>query len=52
MTNHYSPKTFLRQTSNDLLRQCFADKGALSDLPWDNQWVRQTATWALEQLRS
>jgi hypothetical protein len=34
--SHYSPKTFLRQTSNDLLRQCFTDRGGvLSDLPWD-----------------
>ena len=34
MTNQYSPKTFLRQTPNELLRDCFTSKGALSDIPW------------------
>jgi hypothetical protein len=34
MPQHYSPKTFLRQTSNELLRQCFAAHGALKELPW------------------
>lgn len=34
MINHYSPKTFLRQTSNSLLQQCFARQGALTDVDW------------------
>ncbi len=35
MVQHYSPKTFLRQTSNSLLRECFAREKALNDVPWD-----------------
>lgn len=35
MSHNYSPKTFLRQTSNTLLRQCFGAKGALAEIPWD-----------------
>jgi hypothetical protein len=35
VAHQYSPKTFLRQTSNTLLRECFAEKGALIDVPWD-----------------
>jgi len=36
MVLHYSPKTFLRQTSNQLLQQCFAEQEALGDIPWDD----------------
>lgn len=31
---HFTPKTFLRQTSNELLRTCFGRFGVLQDLPW------------------
>lgn len=34
MSQHYAPKTFLRQTSNRLLRECFKD--ALDDVDWDS----------------
>ena len=34
MPTHYTPKTFLRQTSNDLLQACFGRVGALEELPW------------------
>lgn len=34
MTIHYTPKTFLRQTSNNLLQACFGQIGVLQDLPW------------------
>jgi hypothetical protein len=33
MPQHYAPKTFLRQTSNRLLRACF--QGLLDDVDWD-----------------
>ncbi len=35
MAKHYSPKTFLRHTSNALLRECFVSKGALTAVHWD-----------------
>jgi hypothetical protein len=31
---HFTPRTFLRQTSNSLLRACFGQFGVLQDLPW------------------
>jgi hypothetical protein len=31
---HYTPKTFLRQTSNDLLQASFGRLGVLQELPW------------------
>lgn len=34
MSTHYNPKTFLRQTSNELLQACFGQLGVLQDLPW------------------
>ncbi|MSO37800.1 MAG: hypothetical protein EXQ69_06050 [Acidimicrobiia bacterium] len=34
MTIHYTPKTFLRQTSNCMLQSCFNRIGALHDIPW------------------
>ena len=34
MPIHYTPKTFLRQTSNDLLQVCFGQLGVLQALPW------------------
>ena len=34
MAVQYTPKTFLRQTSNSTLRACFDKLGALVDLPW------------------
>lgn len=34
MTVHYQPKTFLRQTSNNLLQACFGQIGVLGDIPW------------------
>jgi len=35
MPIHYTPKTFLRQTSNDLLQTCFGQFNVLQDLPWN-----------------
>jgi hypothetical protein len=35
MAQQYAPKTFLRQTSNSLLRECFAGRGALAQIPWE-----------------
>lgn len=34
MTIHYTPKVFLRQTSNQILQTCFARLGVLQELPW------------------
>lgn len=34
MSQHYAPKTFLRQTSNRLLKECF--NGLLDDVDWDS----------------
>lgn len=34
MAISFAPKTFLRQTSNELLQACFGQLGVLSDLPW------------------
>lgn len=34
MAIHYTPKTFLRQTSNNLLQACFGQVGVLQELPW------------------
>jgi hypothetical protein len=31
---HFTPKTFLRQTSNGLLQACFDRLGVLRDIPW------------------
>ncbi len=36
MLNHYSPKTFLRQTSNSILQQCDARQRSLADVEWSN----------------
>lgn len=35
MVQHYSPKTFLRQTSNAILQACFEKQGVLKDVPWN-----------------
>lgn len=35
MPTHYSPRGFLRQVSNDLLRQYFEAKGCLLDVDWE-----------------
>jgi len=35
MATHYSPKQFLRQVPNALLKQFFDGRGELSDLKWD-----------------
>lgn len=35
MSQQYAPKTFLRQTSNRLLRECFAREGVLADVDWN-----------------
>jgi len=35
MVQHYSPTTFLRQTSNALLQACFEKQGALTDVTWN-----------------
>jgi hypothetical protein len=35
-TLHFTPRTFLRQTSNDRLRACFDRLGVLTDLPWSD----------------
>lgn len=34
MTTHFTPKTFLRQTSKELLRVCFGKLDVLQELPW------------------
>jgi hypothetical protein len=34
MTRQYSPKNFLRQVSNHLLRTFFAQRGVLTEIPW------------------
>ena len=34
MVSQYSPKTFLRQTSNYLLQESFAREGTLNDVDW------------------
>jgi hypothetical protein len=34
MAIHYTPKTFLRQTSNSTLEACFGKFGLLKNLPW------------------
>lgn len=36
MSHQYAPKTFLRQTSNRLLRSCFSREGVLADVDWDS----------------
>ncbi len=36
MVQHYSPKTFLRHTSNDLLRACFTRDEALTEIAWED----------------
>jgi hypothetical protein len=36
MVQYYSPKTFLRQTSNAILQACFARHGALADVSWND----------------
>ena len=36
MVQHYSPKTFLRHTSNELLRACFTRQEALTDIAWED----------------
>lgn len=35
MALQYAPRTFLRQTSNELLQACFGRIGVLQDLPWN-----------------
>jgi len=35
MVQNYSPKTFLRQTSNAILKKCFEREGALADVSWN-----------------
>jgi hypothetical protein len=35
MAIQYTPKTFLRQTSNSMLQLCFGKVGVLADLPWN-----------------
>ena len=34
-TLHFTPRTFLRHTSNHLLRECFGNLGVLKNLPWN-----------------
>jgi hypothetical protein len=34
MPQHYAPKTFLRQASNRLLKECF--EGLLDDVDWES----------------
>jgi len=36
MVQHYSPKTFLRQTSNAILKQCFEREGVLAEVSWND----------------
>ena len=36
MVQHYSPKTFLRQTSNTLLQACFNKHEALAGVAWND----------------
>jgi hypothetical protein len=36
MSHPYAPKTFLRQTSNSLLKSCFSREGVLRDVDWDS----------------
>jgi hypothetical protein len=36
MVQHYSPKTFLRQTCNAILQACFARHSALADVSWND----------------
>lgn len=35
-TIHFTPRTFLRQTSNELLQACFGHLGVLQELPWSD----------------
>jgi hypothetical protein len=44
MTRQYSPKTFLRQVPNYLLREFFARRGLLGDIPWELQEETQVGS--------